>query len=90
MSHESTPSHPLSHEELKYREHFQRGNDFCKIELFRSAREEYKRALLYNPEDIASQAMIADCNLHIRQDARRVYIIVPIVIAIIIAIALFG
>jgi hypothetical protein len=80
----------LSHEELKYREHFQRGNDFCKIELFRSAREEFRKALFYKPEDPSTGEKITACNQHIREDARRVYILVPIVIAIIIAVILFG
>jgi len=80
----------LSHDEIMYREHFQRGNDFCKIELFRSAREEFKAALQYKPGDEASEKMREECDGHIRRDARKVYILVPIVLAIIAAVIIFA
>ncbi|MBN1199880.1 MAG: hypothetical protein JXA23_11055 [Bacteroidales bacterium] len=79
----------LPHDEIMYREHFQRGNDFCKIELFRSAREEFKAALHYKPGDEASKKMEEDCENQIQQDARKVYIIIPIVLVIIAAVILF-
>ncbi len=79
----------LPHDEIMYLEHFQRGNDFCKIELFRSARGEFKAALHYKPGDEASKKLEADCNNQIRQDAKKVYVIVPIVLAIIAAVIIF-
>jgi len=90
MTNHSLYDEHLPHEELKYREHFQRGNDFCKIELFRSAREEYKQALYYKPGDPLSEEKVIECITQIRKDARKVYIIVPIVLAIIIAIILLS
>lgn len=79
----------LPHDEIMYLEHFQRGNDFCKIELFRSAREEFNAALHYKPGDEASKKMEEDCEKHIQRDARKVYVIVPIVLAIIAAVIIF-
>jgi len=79
----------LPHDEIMYREHFQRGNDFCKIELFRSAREEFNAALHYKPGDEASKKMASDCNAQIQHDAKKVYVIVPIVLAIIVAVIIF-
>jgi len=79
----------LPHDEIMYREHFQRGNDFCKIELFRSAREEFIAALHYKPGDEASKKLEADCHRQIQQDAKKVYVIVPIVLAIIAAVIIF-
>ena len=90
MTHHSDHQEFLSHEELKYREHVQRANDFLKIELFRSAREEFKRALAYTSDDTSLKEKIEDCNLHIRQDARKIYVIVPIVLAVIAAVLIFG
>lgn len=80
----------LHHDEIMFREHFQRGNDFCKIELFRSAREEFKAALHYKPGDEASKKMAADCEAQIRHDAKKVYILVPIVLAAVAAVIIFA
>ncbi len=79
----------LPHDEIKYLEHFQRGNDFCKIELYRSAREEFKAALHYKPGDEASKKLETDCELQIKSDAKKVYVIVPVVLAIIAAVIIF-
>lgn len=79
----------LPHDEIMYREHFQRGNDFIKIELFRSARGEFQAAMHYKPGDEASKKLEADCEKQIRQDAKKVYVIVPIVLAIIAAVIIF-
>lgn len=80
----------LPHEELKFREHYQRANDFCKIELFRSAREEYRAAMRYKKEDPTCQEKIRMCNANIREDANKVYMIVPVVLAVILAVILFA
>ncbi|MFH1936143.1 MAG: hypothetical protein ABIK52_01095, partial [Bacteroidota bacterium] len=80
----------LPHGEIKYREHFQRGHDFCKIELYRSARGEFKAALHYKPGDEASIKMEADCDRQVKSDAKKVYVIVPVVLAIIAAVIIFG
>lgn len=83
MSHQEIREEHLTHEELKYREHTQRGADFCKIDLFRSAREEYKAALKYKPGDEFSTTKVADCQSYINRDRKKVLILVPIVLAII-------
>lgn len=80
----------LPHDEIMYQEHFQRGKDFCKIELFRSAREEFKAALRYKPGDETSKKMKEDCEMQIQSDARKVYVLVPIVLAIIAAVIIFA
>lgn len=85
---EHKTEHPLSHEELKYREHLQRGLDFTKIELFRSAREEFKFALSYRPDDRTLEERVDYCNKKIKQDTRKVITIVPIVLAIIVVVIL--
>jgi hypothetical protein len=83
MSHQEIQEEHLTHEELKYREHTQRGADFCKIDLFRSAREEYKAALKYRPGDEFSIAKVAECQSYINSDRKKVLIIVPIVLIIV-------
>ena len=80
----------ISNEELKYREHTERAAHFIKIDLFRSAREEFKAALVYKPGDDMCYKGIADMNANIRRDARVVYVVVPIVLAIIAAVIVFA
>ncbi len=83
MAHNEPPVGNMTHEELKYKEHTQRGADFCKIDLFRSAREEYKAALKYKPGDEFSLAKVAECQGYINRDRKTVLILVPIVLLII-------
>ncbi len=73
----------LSHEEIQYRYYIQRGLDFTKIELFRSAREHYKQALTYKPGDPFALERIDACNRQIRKDKVKVLIIIPIVLGLI-------
>ena len=84
MSHHEIQEEHLTHEELKYREHTVRGADFCKIDLFRSAREEYKAALQYKSGDEFAAAKAAECQGYIDRDRKKVLIIVPIVLAIVV------
>jgi len=86
MSNHDTLEESLSHEELKYREHTQRGADFCKIDLFRSAREEFKAALKYKPGDDFATAKAIECQGFINRDRKKVLILVPIVLVIITAV----
>jgi hypothetical protein len=80
----------LSHAELKYREHTERAGHFIKIELFRSAREEYKAALAYKEGDELCLQGIREMNANISRDAKKVYVIVPIVLAIIAAVIILS
>lgn len=80
----------LPHEEIKYREHFQRGQDFMKIELFLSAREEFRAALNYRPGDEEAGKMFETCAQQVKTDAKKVYFIVPVVLAIIAAVIIFS
>lgn len=88
MSHHDVGEENLTHEELKYREHIQRATHLTKIELFLTAREEYKLALLYRPGDDLATAKVAECDSRIRKDRNKVLIIAPIIIAIIVAVIL--
>jgi len=90
MSHHDDQEANLTHEELKYKEHVQRAAHLAKIDLFLSAREEYKRALLYRPGDEFATGKITECESNIKRDRRKVFIIVPIVIAIIVTVILLA
>jgi len=90
MGHHEEPTGHLSHEELKFREHTERAGHFIKIDLFRSAREEYKAALEYHPGDAFCLRQIDEMNANIARDSRAVYVLSPIVILVIAAIAFFA
>jgi hypothetical protein len=90
MSHHEESNEHLSHEELKFREHTERAGHFIKIDLFRSAREEYKAALGYKPQDTHCLKQIDAMNAQISKDRSVVLVVVPLVLALIAAIILFG
>jgi len=88
--HDLYDDHSLTHEELKYREHTERAAHFIKIDLFRSAREEFKAALVYKPGDEKCLLGITGMNANIQRDKKIVLVVAPIVLAIIAAIAIFA
>jgi len=90
MAHKEENNVNLSHEELKYKEHTERAAHFIKIDLFRSAREEFKAALTYKPGDTPCLRQIDIMNANIARDRRTVLTVVPVVIAFILLIALFA
>ncbi|MEI7896822.1 MAG: hypothetical protein WCJ26_07275 [bacterium] len=88
MAHHSEHSEHLTHEELKFREHTERGANFIRIDLFRSAREEFKAALQYKPGDEECLRQIDAMNANIARDRKTVLVVVPLVIILIVAVAL--
>jgi hypothetical protein len=88
--HEAHDNHNLSHEEIKFREHTERAGHFIKIDLFRSAREEFKAALNYRPGDANCLAGIEQMNSNIERDKKIVWVVAPLIIALIAAIAIWA
>ncbi len=88
MGHHDNHEENLTHEELKFREHTERAGHFIKIDLFRSAREEFKAALQYKPGDATCLQQITAMNANIARDRKSVLIVVPIVLILIVAVAL--
>jgi hypothetical protein len=86
MAYHEVNEEDLSHEEIQYRYYVQRGLDFTRIELFRSAREHYKQALNYKPGDPFVLERIDACNQQIRKDRTKVLILVPLVLGLIAAV----
>ena len=90
MSHHPEKPLNLTHDQLKYREHTERAAHFVKIDLFRSAREEYKAALQYQPGDALCLEKMDAMNLQIARDRKTVLIIVPFIVALIAAVVLMA
>ena len=90
MAHHDADDLHLSHEELKFREHTERAAHFIKIDLFRSAREEFRAALEYRPGDPVCLSQIDAMNANIARDRKVVLVLAPMVIALIVVIALLA
>jgi hypothetical protein len=90
MTHHEVHNENLTHEELKFREHTERASHFIKIDLFRSAKEEYKAALHYKPGDTGCLRQIDMMNANISRDRKTVLAIVPIVITVIALVVIFS
>lgn len=88
MAHHSEYNEHLTHDELKFREHTERAANFIKIDLFRSAREEFKAALQYRPGDAECVKQIEVMNANIARDRKTVLVVAPLVIILIVAVAL--
>ncbi len=88
MAHHEEHNEHLTHEQLKYKEHTERGANFIKIDLFRSAREEFKAALQYKPGDQFCLTQIDVMNANIARDRKTVLVVVPLVLLLIVAVAL--
>ena len=90
MTHHEEHNEHLTHEQLKFKEHTERAAHFIKIDLFRSAREEYKAALQYFSGDPFCVRQIDVMNDHIARDRKTVLVIVPVLLIFILAVALFA
>jgi len=72
------PENPLSREERIFNEELQRGDDFFKIEIFRSAKSCYLRALEMNMNSKIVQEKIKDCDRLLKYE-RKIFSILGIV-----------
>lgn len=60
----------LSKEEITFNEMINRGDDLMKIQIFRSAKECYTKALELNFNNNLAQEKLADCNLKIKSESK--------------------
>ena len=90
MAHHAESTENLSHEEIMYKYHIQRGSDFTKIDLFLSARNNYEMALQYHPGDPFATRRITECTEQIRKDRTKVLIILPFLLGLIAAVILLN
>jgi hypothetical protein len=90
MAHHEESTENLSHEEIMYRYHIQRGSDFTKIDLFLSARNNYELALKYHPGDPFATRRIGECTDQISSDRKKVLIILPFLFGLIAAVIMLN
>lgn len=86
MAHEELNGENLSVEEKRYNDFIRRGDDFFRIELFKSAREMYEEALKYKQNDETANLKIAECKRFIKRDTKKILITLPFLIVIILTV----
>jgi hypothetical protein len=77
----------LSLDERRFREYMQQGDDFMKIEIFRSAKAWYKKAMDLNMENMKVQEKIDECNRLLNYE-RKVFTILGVIATVIIVIVI--
>jgi hypothetical protein len=77
-----TENQALTPEEKRYRECMTTGDDFTKIEIFRSAAAWYQRALDLRPGDEAAQGKLAGIREKIKKENKAIYAIVAVLAVI--------
>jgi hypothetical protein len=75
----------MSPEERKFQDYMQHGDDFCKIELWRPARNWYKKALELKIERESVLKKIAECDKSIVIEVKIIWKLVAIAAVLVIA-----
>lgn len=75
----------MSPAERKFLDYMQHGDDFCKIELWRPARNWYKKALELNIETESVMQKIADCEKSIANEVKIIWRLVAIAAVLVLA-----
>lgn len=80
----------LSPEEKLFREYIIRGDDFCKIELFRQAVECYRNAVELRPGSAEAKERLIGCSAKIKGESRIILIILAVAAVITVIAILAG
>lgn len=73
----------LTPEERGYRECITRGDDFCRIELYRNAVEWYRKAVDMRPDSEEARLRLQDCRSRIKDESKKILVILGIAAALI-------
>jgi hypothetical protein len=68
----------ISHEEKKFNELMRNGDDFLKIEIYRSAVKQYKLAATLDVDNDLANKKIAECERLLVNERKWIYVIVAI------------
>jgi hypothetical protein len=86
MANNETENLNISPEEKEYNDLIRRGDDFFKIDLFKSAKEMYEKVLLIKPDDPDTVSKISECKRLIKRDTKRVLIVLPFILIAVITV----
>ncbi len=80
--------HNLTPEEKRYRECMTTGDDFTKIEIFRSAASWYKKALEIKPGDEEATRKLDEVREKIKKENRAIYAILATGVVVVLVLIL--
>jgi hypothetical protein len=80
----------LSPEEREFRDYITRGDDFCKIELFRYAVSYYRKAWEMRPDSEEARLRFQECRGRIKGESRVILIIAAVAAVILIAVLIIN
>jgi hypothetical protein len=73
----------ISPEEKKFRELMQVGDDFIKIEIYRSAVKNYREAAKLGIDDSLASQKVAECERLLNRERRVIYIVIAIAVVVV-------
>ena len=76
----------LTKEERDFRDYITRGDDFCKVELYRYAVSNYRKALEMRPDSEEARLRFQECKGKIQAESRAI-VIIAVVAAVIVVTA---
>jgi len=79
----------LSPEERMYVDYIQKGDDFMKIEIYRSAKEWYTRALELNHNPGFVRSKLDNCNSLLQLEKKRIIVIISVIAIVVLALVFF-
>ena len=79
----------LSSEERRYFDYMQKGDDFMKIEIYRSAKEWYTKALELNYNHELIQSKLDNCNRLLQLEKKKITIVVLVIAIVLLVVILF-
>ena len=83
MEQEKIEESTINKEENLFNDYIRRGDDFFRIELFKSSREMYEEAKKIKPTDEYAASRIDECRRLIKLDTRRILFVLPFLILIV-------
>lgn len=78
----------LSSIERRYLDYNQKGDDFMKIEIYRSAKEWYIKALELNQNQEMIRSKLDNCNRQIQLEKKKITIVVLVIAIVLFALVL--
>lgn len=78
----------LSSIERQYLDYKQKGDDFMKIEIYRSAKEWYIKALELNQNQEMIRSKLDNCNRQIQLEKKKITIVVLVIAIVLFALVL--
>ncbi len=79
----------VSTEQQVFNEFIRHGDDFMKIQIYRSARESYTQALETNFNNELANLKLTECNVLIKSESKTIIVVVSIIAIATVLILLF-